>query len=87
MFSFLLFPHLQIAHTLAAVVPSLFHPSFMALFPIQEAAQMESQLLPVPEHKMLGEVSIFIPNLVSWWAHKLLPAKIATLAKKCLQSA
>lgn len=85
--SLLLLLCLQIAHTSPVALLSPFHatpsplPLFLALFPIQEAARRESQLLLVPESKTPGEGSIFIPNLVSWWAHKLLPAKIATLAK------
>lgn len=43
-------------------------------------ARTGSQLLLVPEYKTPGKGSIFIPNLVSWWAHKLLPVKIATRA-------
>lgn len=57
-------------------------PVFGALFSAGEAAGIESQPLLVAEHKMPEEGSIFILNLVSWWARKLLPVKIATLAKK-----
>lgn len=45
------------------------------------AAGRESQPPLLPEYSAPGTGSIFIPNLVSWWAHKLLPVKIATAAK------
>lgn len=79
------------AAALAVVAPSPPHPHppqpppasrlHWGLVFYTRTARTGSQLLLVPKYKTPGKGSIFIPNPVSWWAHKLLPVKIAAQAE------
>lgn len=71
---------LQLACILGSCSSSLNPHSFLG-FVFYTRSSTERKLLLIPVCKLPREVSISIPNLVSWWAHKLLLAKIAVLAK------